>query len=90
MTWSTKQQRLMKPRARLWLDISATVLAAVAALVTVIRPAWIEASTGVDPDGGSGAVEVGVTVGLVLLSLASAGWARLEWRRWATSDLAGR
>ena len=65
-----------------------TVLAVLFAVLTVaalVEPAWVEATTGADPDGGSGALEwaLALTAGLATVV---AGWsATLAWRRVAAS-----
>jgi hypothetical protein len=47
------------------------VLALAAAVVTIAWPDWIEEVFHVDPDGGSGTLEVSVVVALALVSIAS-------------------
>jgi hypothetical protein len=60
-----------------------TVLAAAAALLavlTAVRPTWIEAVTRLDPDGGSGAAEWGLVAVLAMVALAGALLARRDYR----------
>ena len=76
----------MTDRAR---ALAQTVLAAAAlalAVLTALVPDWIEACTGLDPDGGDGAVEWGAVVVLTAAALAAAVAAGRSWRRWATAS----
>jgi len=54
-------------------EAAAAVVLAVVAVLTVVWPDWIEGLFGVDPDGGSGAVEAAI---VVVCALAAGGlWA---------------
>jgi hypothetical protein len=56
-------------------------MTAALALLTVIVPNWIEAVFGVDPDGGNGVVEWGITAAFAILTIVLVIAARLEYRR---------
>lgn len=68
-------------RARFWIEATLAVISGFVLVLTLTWPQWIEAIFGVDPDGGSGSLEVVVSVALVAVTLAWAVLARLEWRR---------
>ena len=42
------------------------------AMVTATWPTWLEALTGLDPDGGGGSTELGIVVALVILAAGAA------------------
>jgi hypothetical protein len=67
-------------RARFWIESFFAVVAAGLLVLTLISREWIEVAFGVDPDGGSGALELGIAVGLLALAAVSATLARKEWR----------
>jgi hypothetical protein len=67
-------------RARVRLEAALTAVATGLALVTLIRPDWVEAVAGVDPDGHSGALEWVVVLGLFALALALALLTGAEYR----------
>ncbi len=67
-------------RWRLLLELGLSVGFAFTALLTVIIPDWIEVFFGIEPDEGSGAAEVSVTVILLVLTFLCALAARLEVR----------
>ena len=67
--------------ARRWrAETVLAVLAAALGVLTVAVPAWIEVLTGLDPDAGSGALEVLIAVGL-FGSAGIAAWAARGHRR---------
>jgi hypothetical protein len=50
-------------------------------LATVLWPTWIEMVLGVEPDGGDGTLEVGLTAALSLTTVVFSVLARRTWRR---------
>ena len=68
-------------RYRFWLESILGSITGVVAVVTLFSHDWIEAVFGVDPDKGSGSAEWLVVLILLLVTVASAAGARLEWRR---------
>ena len=72
-------------RRRFWIEVSlaATCLAAFA--ITMLVPTWIEQVFGVEPDGGSGALEVAILAALLCGTVVTCWMARSEWRRAATA-----
>jgi hypothetical protein len=68
-------------RYRFWLESIFGSITGVVAVVTLFSHDWIEAVFGVDPDKGSGSAEWLVVMILLLLTVAFAAGARLEWRR---------
>jgi hypothetical protein len=67
---------MLRPR----LETVLSAILAVMTAITLVWPAWIEALTGRDPDGGSGMVEWIIVAVLALLALASALLARRDYR----------
>jgi hypothetical protein len=57
-------------RARIEIVLSA--LLGTATIVTAVWPAWIEALSGFDPDGGSGTTEWWIVAVLAVTSIAAA------------------
>ena len=67
--------------ARRWrVEAVLAVLAAALGVLTVVVPTWIEVVTGLDPDAGSGALEVLIAVGFFALA-GTAAWAARGHRR---------
>ena len=66
---------------KLWIESWLAVASALLGLLTLINAEWIELVFGVDPDGGSGALEWAIAAGLLLVAVVSAVLARLEWRQ---------
>jgi hypothetical protein len=67
-------------RRRFWLEVSAAGACIALSLVTVITPRWIELLFGVDPDGGSGAIEWAFVASALLASVTLSALAQREWR----------
>ena len=65
-------------RARIEIVLSA--LLATAAILTAVWPAWIEAVSGADPDGGSGITEWWIVAALAGVTVAVAALARRDLR----------
>ena len=68
-----------------------TVIALVAAVLTVaavLWPTWIESSSGLEPDGGSGEAEWWLAIVFAAVAAGSALLARRDFRR-AAADQAG-
>ena len=75
-------------RKRFWFEIVVGGLGIVLLVVTLISREWIEVVFGVDPDGGSGALEVAISFGLLSVATVSFVLARREFVR-PRASLAG-
>ena len=81
-----RESRLLTRRLRI--ESTLAVLTAVMALLTIAWPEWIEAVFGIDPDGGSGALEWAFVAAPALGSLM---FGRLAWaNRSARPRVAGQ
>jgi hypothetical protein len=78
----------MDPRLRRRARIEAglAVLGGCLLVLTLIFPTWIEAITGLEPDAGSGELELFIAGALLLISVASALLARRDYRRLALEE----
>jgi hypothetical protein len=70
-------------RARLLIEQVLAVVSALLCLLTLVYPEWIEASTGLEPDAGSGEAEWVVAVAFLALAVVSGLLARRDHRRLA-------
>ena len=68
-------------RKRFWFEIVVGGLGIVLLVVTLISREWIEIVFGVDPDHGSGALEVAISLGLLCVAALSFYLARREFVR---------
>lgn len=68
-------------RARFWIEVVAGTLSALLMALTLVTPEWIEEIFGVEPDGGSGALEWAIVAALAIGAIGSSSLARHEWRR---------
>jgi hypothetical protein len=73
-----------------WFEVGLAIAAFILAIVTMIWRDWIEIVFRIDPDEGSGALEVIVVVGLLGVSIASTLLAGHDWRRARVRALDGR
>jgi hypothetical protein len=69
------------PNRRFWIEAGLAAVTAWLLVLTLITREWIEAITGWDPDRGSGSLEWGLIVALLVASLVFSGLARAEWKR---------
>lgn len=67
-------------RGRLWIEAATAIAGTALLLLTLVEPQWIERIFGVDPDAGSGALELAISVGLLLVAVISWLLAAKEWR----------
>jgi hypothetical protein len=68
-------------RRRFWWEAALATLTGLLLLLTIVTPQWIEEVFGVDPDGGSGALEWAIVAALAVLTAGFSLTAWLEWRR---------
>jgi hypothetical protein len=57
------------PSLRLWIETALGVVSAVALIMTLTMPDWIERIFGFEPDGGNGSTEWGLTTFLAIATL---------------------
>jgi hypothetical protein len=83
MEQERKRGMIDSDRLKLQAKIETGVAIAAAALflLTQISREWIEFLTGWDPDGGSGALEMGIVVVLAAIALGLSLRARSDWRK---------
>jgi len=67
---------------RIFVESTLAVVAAIMAVVTAINAEWIEWLTGLDPDGGSGALEWTLVVALAVVAVVAGVLARRDLHRW--------
>jgi hypothetical protein len=72
----------LKLQARI--ETGVAIAAAALFLLTLISGEWIEFLTGWDPDGGSGALEMGIVVVLAAIAVGLSLRARSDWRKLKT------
>jgi hypothetical protein len=76
-----RSERDCSVRVRFLLELASGLLGAVLFVVTLITREWIELLFGVDPDNGSGTLELAIAVGLLSVSVVSGLLAVHELRR---------
>jgi hypothetical protein len=62
-------------------EAALAALSGLLLLITVAWHDWIEIVFGVEPDGGSGALEWALVLAVLIVFLTFAALARAEWRR---------
>lgn len=67
--------------ARFWIEAITAAVGVALLVVTVFTREWFELLTGLDPDRGSGAIEVALGLGLVVVAAGSALDARRVYAR---------
>jgi preprotein translocase subunit SecG len=69
-------------RARAWLATVFAVVGLGLCVLTLVWSEWVELLFGVDPDAGSGALELLLAGAFLVVSVLLAGQARRDWRIW--------
>jgi hypothetical protein len=67
--------------ARFWFEAITAVIGLTLFVVTLFTREWFELLTGLDPDGGNGALELALAFALLAIAAASSLAARREYRR---------
>jgi len=81
VTNDSASKRRSNVRIRFWFQAALGGVFTGIFILTIAVPAWTEEVFGVDPDGGSGALEWLVVAVCAVAVVASLGLARTEWRR---------
>jgi hypothetical protein len=76
-------------RTRFRVETGLALLTLALLVTTLISREWIELLFGVDPDGGSGALEWAIVAALAVATAAFGLLARLEWRRLSAAPEGG-
>ena len=71
----------MRVGGRFFTEFGAALAVSFLAVVTMVRPDWIEFAFGVDPDSGSGLTEWGLVAALALIAVTCAALAWRDWRK---------
>jgi len=75
-----QERRARGVRSRFWVEVVLGSVFAFLLALTLVTREWIEEIFGVDPDGGSGALEWLIVAGLGVAAAIAFGFARHEWR----------
>src|SRR6478672_250248 len=67
--------------AQFWIELTFAVASAFLTVLTMVWPDWIEGLFGLDPDGGSGSSEWGITLAFIVATVALAALTGRTWRR---------
>ena len=68
-------------RRRFWLETTLAGSSSGLLVLTIVRPQWIEALLGVEPDAGDGSLEWAIVGVLALVTALLFASALREWRR---------
>jgi hypothetical protein len=75
-----------KLRRRVRLETMLAAVSGALAVLTLVFPEWIEASTGLEPDAGSGALELLISATMLAVACGTALLARRDRRRLAVTE----
>ena len=64
-----------------WIKLGLTIVSAMFLALTVIWPQWIERFLAMEPDGGDGSSEWGITLSLVVTTVALSVLSGHAWRK---------
>ncbi len=67
---------------RFWLEVTIAVVGMLLFALTLVTREWFELLTGIDPDGGSGSLELLIAGSLLGIAAVSAFLARRTHQRW--------
>jgi hypothetical protein len=69
------------PTVRFWIEAFLAVCSAVATVLSLIWPQWIEAIFEASPDAGDGSAEWGIALAFLVATVVFSWLARREWRQ---------
>ena len=67
--------------AKFWIAIAFAILGSTLLVLTMANPEWIEEVFKVEPDEGSGSLELAISIALLVIAVVSAWFAGFEFRR---------
>lgn len=75
------------PTVRFWIEVFLAACSALATVLSLIWPQWIEALFEASPDAGDGSAERLIAIAFLIATVVFSWFARSEWRRAARKDV---
>jgi hypothetical protein len=68
-------------RGRFWIAVVLTIASGALLVLTIVEPAWIERVFAIEPDQGSGSLEVTIALAAFAVAMIAVSAAVWEWAR---------